>query len=587
MKQNALFISLKKLTFLFLLFSFTHNSFSNDDKYTINLMWINRARNEQQKYIYPAENKEELSKKFLTHLFNWAQANPEGIVNLWFDSFLTPTNAVKETKKLISQYLQQHPELSPIILRDVRTLSYVTENPKIFSEKMPIFFRVDLLRVIAQVHDISSGITPYFVYSDLDMKPVSKEELFDTETMQKLRMFGIVMAHHPTLGFENGFSIVSNHNPHLLQAMQYTLIDLNIQRAYNALENKFYKSEHISDLNSLVESTLQQGNPSIPLTHPIPGNYSINIKLINNTPQKNQKYIFPGLNDKESLKIFCKPILLWANTHPKAEINIWYDSKTTSVISIKNTTQCINNEYPAISNIIFRDIQDLPYVQAHPTIFTHKTPELRDKMLEIISAMHDISTGRTSYCIFGTLYSLKAYKHLFDLNSIAPQELFNKSTMESLQKSGINISEKNHVRIGIMGGNIDHLFKFLKHDWIEPNKKKASQRLHGIACYDSCCQMPLVGLQQFVWSSYPAMFSYLFHLMGFNKLPVKQFDFKSEQFVTHPYNKDKDGLHPFGLDRFTSKIMINGYIPTKKFNYPNTALIYDDNSLIQDHLNEK
>ena len=79
------------------------------------------------------------------------------------------------------------------------------------------------------------------VYADLDIKPISKEELFDLKTLEYLKKFGIVMASYHG-GFENGFQITNKHNKDGIAAIQRALIDINIQRTHEALQYK----RHIS-----------------------------------------------------------------------------------------------------------------------------------------------------------------------------------------------------------------------------------------------------------------------------------------------------------------------------------------------------
>ena len=218
-------------------------SVSKELKYSINLMWINRRLDIHQRYIYPSENEEGLRKNFLDPIFKWAQANPDSIVNLWFNRDLTTNEAIENTLMLIKDNAIKYPKMAPIVLRNVGIIPKVIVNPEVFSDvysyEIPVYFRADLLRPIIALYMLSNHETDYFVYCDLDMEPLSQEELFDDETLQNLQTYGIVMAREG-LGFENGFQIISNHNQNLLKAIEWVLVVLNIKRAYNALQGKFY-----------------------------------------------------------------------------------------------------------------------------------------------------------------------------------------------------------------------------------------------------------------------------------------------------------------------------------------------------------
>lgn len=204
-------------------------------EYTINLMWINKEQKTDQPYIYPSCDETHFKKDFLNSVFQWANLNKESQVNIWFDSAFISNKALEDSRTLIEKYKPK--EVAPIVLKDVRMLPQVIKDPDVFSEKTNVYFRADLLRMIAAHHDISKKETPCFVYADLDMGPIAKEELFDDTTRDILQKYGFIMASDSGF-FENGFQITSNHNQHILESIESCLIELNIQKAYDLLAEK-------------------------------------------------------------------------------------------------------------------------------------------------------------------------------------------------------------------------------------------------------------------------------------------------------------------------------------------------------------
>ena len=213
-------------------------------EYTINLMWINQELNRDQYYIHPAVSEDDkkegkrtssdrgdLYKNFLTYALAWAKLNQGGIVNLWFDSATTTKEAVQNTEQVI-EIITKDPAVARIVLRDVRKLPEVVKHPEAFSAQIPIFFRADLLRAIAAYNDLVSGETKCFVYTDLDVEPLSRAQLFDDETCANLKKFATVMAAYGNGGYENGFQVIGNHNANLLKAMKLFIIDYNIACFY-------------------------------------------------------------------------------------------------------------------------------------------------------------------------------------------------------------------------------------------------------------------------------------------------------------------------------------------------------------------
>ena len=168
--------------------------------------------------------------QFLVHVFNWAEKNHGGIVNIWFDGAMLPKDAPQNTLAIIKKHANKNPEMASIELRDVRTIPMVTENSDAFSSDLPVFFRVDLLRPIIAMYMLENNETDRFVYADLDVEPMTQEQLFDDETMRYLKKFGIVMARGGYQGFENSFQIISNYNKNLLEAINFALIGLNLER---------------------------------------------------------------------------------------------------------------------------------------------------------------------------------------------------------------------------------------------------------------------------------------------------------------------------------------------------------------------
>jgi hypothetical protein len=229
-------------------------------EYSINLMWINRDLNEQQLFIHPSKDEASLNKNFLDPIFEWAFLHKDAVVNIWFDSTFISPQAIKNTETALEHrlvHLKEKP-IAPILLRDIRTLHKVAIYPNVFSNKIPVYFRVDLARMIIALELLSTSTKPtYFVYADVDMKPLTPEEFFDAETIRKLKEYGFVMAKVPLAEpgtFENGFQIMSNINLNLLEAISFVIVDLNIARAMNALAGQFFDLKDHDPMKSLQEA---------------------------------------------------------------------------------------------------------------------------------------------------------------------------------------------------------------------------------------------------------------------------------------------------------------------------------------------
>ena len=233
---------------------------NEEDKldYSVNLMWVNHSSDPFFKYLYPTASEAILKEKFLTHLVSWAEANPQGIMNLWYDSQMARKDALENTQAVLKK---EFPAISKRIhFKDLRTFPEVMENPEVFSDKTPVYFRVDLLRVIAAYHTLKNaqelGMKHHFVYADIDVTPLSKEALFDPKTKHKLDEFGIVMAHGGLnqYQFENSFQMFASNKPNLLKAMKAALIDINIVRANYILKGGYWAYKKPGDTLPLQQT---------------------------------------------------------------------------------------------------------------------------------------------------------------------------------------------------------------------------------------------------------------------------------------------------------------------------------------------
>jgi hypothetical protein len=219
-------------------------------EYSLNFMWINKQRKEQQKTLAP----ENINKNLVPRLIQWARLNPKAKnVNLWYDSAMTTPDAIENTKKEISDHYTPLAKGPTLTLKDVRDLPEVKAHPELFSEKTSVFFRTDLLRPIAAYEALAGTDRKKpaaFVYADLDIIPLPQHKLLSFYDILELKKYGIVMARGDPYGYENSFQIFGNKKK-ALDAVQNALIKPQIQVAYDSLSNPYY------DIGDLAEKVYQ------------------------------------------------------------------------------------------------------------------------------------------------------------------------------------------------------------------------------------------------------------------------------------------------------------------------------------------
>lgn len=184
-------------------------------------MWLNKSYAK----IFPGM-KEHVYRNFILSLKWWAKKNPNATINFWFDGAYTDTSSLEAA----SQLLEAH-DLGRVNLRNVQDLEGV-QKVNISDRNYPVYFRADLYRLIATTHDLERGLTDYFVYADIDVMPMTEEQLFDEETMQNLDKFGMVVTRDGiNNGMENSFHITSRAHENILEAIEFMGIQLNVERA--------------------------------------------------------------------------------------------------------------------------------------------------------------------------------------------------------------------------------------------------------------------------------------------------------------------------------------------------------------------
>lgn len=261
------------------------NELTNDiakNSYLLNLMRVNEKLCEENTYIFP----EKEAVGYFRVVRGWAKNNTQSKkLYLWYDSKHVTKKQIENTKKricdkhdagyradseFVNQYDAQHNGefakikedlVCTVICRDIRELPLVQENEDIFSEKMSIYFRVDLLRVIVADHLVKSeSETGYIVYSDFNIPWMSHDKLFqpreyehhsgyyniEENTVKDLNEIGLVLAENNKFSlsrsfpYENGFFILNSTNEAMIKACRLGLIDINILRAKHSIQMGTY-----------------------------------------------------------------------------------------------------------------------------------------------------------------------------------------------------------------------------------------------------------------------------------------------------------------------------------------------------------
>jgi len=167
--------------------------------YSINLMWINKVKQDEQQYIHNAKTKDELVDKFLTSAIKWSKANDTADVNIWYDSTVSTVQSIQNTKAVLNE-LGNLDGSNNLRFRDIRDIEIVTQNQNLFTSKIPFYFRIDIFKMIICLHSLKNDLKDAVIFSDTgvgdyrnDQSRMNKDELFDQESMEKLEKCGILL----------------------------------------------------------------------------------------------------------------------------------------------------------------------------------------------------------------------------------------------------------------------------------------------------------------------------------------------------------------------------------------------------------
>ena len=234
------------------------------DTYSINLLWRNEFRVEDQEYIYPTTDLKELKAKLFDTSLLWAEQHKKADIKIWYDSKLVTDKAVKNTAEILNKLLKEN-ELNNITLHDIREIKFVNDNEVLFTQDIGVYLCVDYLKEIIIAHELIDMNYDGTVYADLKYRDAprysesnkifNKAELFDCETMQKLKKCGIVAGQSlvPTTP-ENQF--LQAVNDELLTDTLRIIINADANRIINLLnatlgiQERFFGEMHIIPLAS-------------------------------------------------------------------------------------------------------------------------------------------------------------------------------------------------------------------------------------------------------------------------------------------------------------------------------------------------
>ena len=235
-----------------------------DINYCINLMWVSADPLFSNNFL--------IHPKYFNKIEMWINNNPNAKIIFWYDgdtkftTFFSIINTrlffdhlnSKNTGKIYLRDLSINPlvmkinELAPFLFGPVRLFT-IDDN------RLPLYYRVDLYRIIIAIYLLKYEDFSFFVYSDMDIEPycnnrgnkirctellsdkieLNKKYIFNKKVMSYLDEDSLVMQsmgkiHSKLPSYENGFQIIGNKDPNkkklIVAAFQIYILYNQMQR---------------------------------------------------------------------------------------------------------------------------------------------------------------------------------------------------------------------------------------------------------------------------------------------------------------------------------------------------------------------
>lgn len=175
--------------------------------------------------------------------------HPNSRIIVWYDN--ASEEAVRNSGAMLAEK-----GLGNVTFIDVQTLHSVSEIYLLLGHrKIPVYYKVDLYKLMITREMLQQKPNELFVFSDFDLHPLTQEQLFDQETKEKIRKFNLVFTSKGHRGFENSFHIMK-YDADLVESLKYIidycvlvakevnrnlLARISAQMVYDVLANNFFK----------------------------------------------------------------------------------------------------------------------------------------------------------------------------------------------------------------------------------------------------------------------------------------------------------------------------------------------------------
>ena len=236
-----------------------------DINYCINLMWVS---------VQPLfSNNFLIHPKYFDKIEMWINNNPNAKIIFWYDGdtkFTTFFSIINTrlffeslNRKYAGKIYLRDLSINPFVMKINSLAPFLFGPVRLFNiddNRLPLYYRVDLYRIIIAIYLLKYEEFTFFVYSDMDIEPycnidgkkskcidyqkksdfpLNKEYIFNDEVMCKLDEDGLVMQSMGNIdsrlpSYENSFQIIGNKDPNkkslIIAALQIYILYENMKK---------------------------------------------------------------------------------------------------------------------------------------------------------------------------------------------------------------------------------------------------------------------------------------------------------------------------------------------------------------------
>lgn len=200
--------------------------------------------------------------------------------------------------------------------------------------------------------------------------------------------------------------------------------------------------------------------------------YSTNFMWINKAVVPDNTMIFPEMRMKRDWDINVLDWMAeWLKANPSGEFTLWFDKRTTTPSQITETQKALNElKQKTKATVLLRDIFELPWVKAHPDIFSSETPiYLQVDLLRVVAGIDylDRCRGECAYVYADVDKGLdERTKSYVDLSE---KGLFDAKTLQGLRQISLVMRTGPENSFLIMSNHKPNMIKATKMVVLESN----------------------------------------------------------------------------------------------------------------------